>query len=78
MIKIAVEPLSYAAEKIENFPINPLVSGIPANANKNPAKAVATQGERFPKPLQRLRSVTSPAESRTKVTIANAPTVATP
>ena len=63
---------------MENFPINPLVSGIPAKASKNPAKAVATQGERLPRPLQRFRSVTSPAESRTKVTTPKAPTVATP
>ena len=58
--------------------MNPLVSGIPAKERRNPAKAVATHGERFPKPFQRLRSVTSPAESRTKVTIAKAPTVVMP
>ena len=58
--------------------MKPLVSGIPANANKNNAKDVAAKGERLPRPFQRLRSVTSPTESRTSVTTPNAPTVATP
>ena len=58
--------------------MKPLVSGIPAKASRNVANDVATHGERFPSPAQRLRSVTSPALSRTSVTTANAPTVATP
>ena len=63
---------------MENFPINPLVIGIPANAKRKNANVEATTGDRFPRPLQRLRSVTSPLESRISVTIANAPTVAIP
>ena len=58
--------------------MNPLVSGIPAKANKKSANEVAANGERLPRPFQRFKSVTSPAESRTSVTTANAPTVATP
>ena len=58
--------------------MNPLVSGMPANAKRNRVKVVAANGERLPKPLQRFRSVTSPDESRTRVTTANAPTVAMP
>ena len=58
--------------------MKPLVSGMPANESRKPANAAATLGERFPNPFQRLRSDTSPAESRTKVTIANPPTVAIP
>ncbi len=77
-IKIAKLPDSYAAEKIENFPMNPLVNGIPAKASKKKANVEATIGERLPSPLQRLRSVTSPLESRINETIANPPTVATP
>ena len=78
MITTAVAPFSYAAEKIENCPMKPLVRGIPAKAIKKSAKADAANGERFPRPFQRFRSVTSPDESRTKVTTANPPTVATP
>ena len=37
----AVAPFSYAAEKMENFPMNPLVSGIPAKASKKSANAEA-------------------------------------
>ena len=51
---------------------------MPANAKRNRVKVVAANGERLPKPLQRFRSVTSPDESRTRVTTANAPTVAMP
>ena len=40
--------------------------------------AAYENGERLPRPFQRFRSVTSPDESRTKVTTANPPTVATP
>ena len=51
---------------------------MPAKASRNVANEVATHGERLPRPAQRLRSVTSPALSRTSVTTAKAPTVATP
>ena len=58
--------------------MNPLVNGMPAKASRNVANDVATHGERFPRPAQRLRSVTYTALSRTSVTTANATTVATP
>ena len=63
---------------MENFAIKPAVSGIPPKLIKKSAKAVATPGDFFAKPAQRLRSFTSPVESLTKVTIPNAPMVANP
>ena len=58
--------------------MKPLVSGIPAKLNKNNENTKATNGDFFPSPTQRFTSLTSPAESRTRVIIAKAPIVATP
>ena len=58
--------------------MKPDVNGIPAKASRKKANVDARSGERFPRPLQRLRSPTSPDESRIKETIPNVPTVATP
>ena len=71
-------PLSLAAVKIANFPVKPLVSGIPAKANRNSAKVLAIQGDVLPKPAHWLKCVASPEASRTSETTANAPNVVKP
>ena len=67
-----------AASKIANFPVKPLVRGIPANASRNSENAAAVNGARFPRPAHRDRWVASPLASRTIVTMAKAPIVANP
>ena len=74
----AEPPAPSAAEKTANLPMKPLVSGMPANASRNNAKTAATIGDRRPSPAHCDRWVASPAESRTSVTTANAPTVVKP
>ena len=61
----AVAPLSTAAVNIANFPVKPLVNGIPAKAKRNSAKVLASQGEVRPSPAQALKCVASPEASRT-------------
>ena len=67
-----------AAWKTANFPMNPLVSGMPAKASRNSAKMPATSGDRLPSPAHRERWSASPPGSRTSVITANAPTVVSP
>ena len=74
----AVSPEAIAAWKTANFPVKPLVSGIPANASRNSAKIPATTGDRRPRPAHRDRCPASPPGSRTRVITANAPTVVKP
>ena len=71
-------PPPMAAWKTANFPVNPLVSGMPAKAIRKKANVPATSGDRLPSPAQRDRCSASPAWSRTSVTTANAPMTATP
>ena len=73
-----VAPPAIAAWKTANFPVKPLVSGMPANASRNSAKMPATSGDRRPRPAHRDRWLASPPASRTRVTTANAPTVVNP
>ena len=63
---------------MENFAMKPAVNGTPPKLNRNKANAEATPGDFLASPAQRLRSATSPVESRTKVTTPNAPIVAKP
>ena len=72
---MGVAPPAMPAVKTANLPVKPLVSGMPAKASRNSAKALATSGERFPRPAHCDRCVASPVESRTRVTIAKAPIV---
>ena len=71
-------PPATAAEKTANFPVNPLVSGIPAKASRKKANTPATSGERLPSPAHLDRCAASPAGSLTSVTTANAPIVVNP
>ena len=71
-------PPAIAAWNTANFPVNPLVSGIPAKASRKKAKTPATSGERLPSPAQRRRCAASPVSSLTRVTTANAPIVVNP
>ena len=73
-----VAPPAIAAWKTANFPVNPDVSGMPANVSRNSAKTPATSGDRLPSPAQRDRWSASPPVSRTSVITANAPTVLRP
>ena len=47
-------------------------------ASRKKAKTPATTGDSLPRPAQRYRAVTSPAESRTRLITAKAPSVAKP
>ena len=71
-------PPDQAAVKTLHFPMNPPVSGMPANDSMNSANDPASSGELLPRPAQRERCVVSPPESRTSVTTANAPIEETP
>ena len=64
--------------KTAHLPTKPPVSGMPAiDSRKNP-NAPATSGARRPSPAHFANDVASPPASRTRVTIAKAPTVAGP
>ncbi|CPU38548.1 Uncharacterised protein [Mycobacteroides abscessus] len=52
-------PPAAAASKTANLLTNPLVKGIPANANRNNANTMPNTGARRPTPAHRRRSVTS-------------------
>ena len=71
-------PDLYAAENIANFPIKPEVNGIPAKLNKIIENAAATNGDFLPRPVHLFKSLTSPEESLTRVTIPKAANVVRP
>ena len=71
-------PAAIAAVKTLNFPMNPLVSGIPAKESMKTANSVATSGDFFASPAHFDRCVASPLPSRTSVITANAPMVVKP
>jgi hypothetical protein len=70
--------------KTANFPMNPAVSGMPANDSMNRQNAPASHGLRRPSPAHWFRCVASPvtrpweSTDRTSVTIAKAPITAAP
>ncbi len=71
-------PAERATSKTAHFAVKPEVSGMPAIPSRNREKTPATTGECLPSPAHRLIVDCSPAESRTRLTTAKAPSVVKP
>ena len=76
MITSGTAPPCAAALNTANLLTKPLVSGMPANDSRNPAKVSPATGNRRPSPAHCASSVTSePSGPRTVVRNAKAPIV---
>ena len=71
-------PADRATAKTAHLPTKPAVSGMPAIDSRKNANVPASSGERCPRPRHLSNVVDSPPESRTRVTIANAPIIEKP